>query len=159
MELRVGNKYKLVRKIGGGSFGDIYLGVNITNGEEFAVKKKKSFNEQTTLEMQTHLFLSLIFKKFFVGETGACEDKTPATLLRVQAVQSVPGWCGYPPSVLVWRGRGVQHHGDGPHGPVSGRPVPVLQPALLAEDRADVGRSDDSQDRISPFQKFHPQRR
>lgn len=37
MELRVGNKYKLIRKIGGGSFGDIYLGVNITNGEEFAV--------------------------------------------------------------------------------------------------------------------------
>ena len=65
MELRVGNKYKLVRKIGGGSFGDIYLGVNITNGEEFAVKKKKkSFNEQTTLKMQTHLFLSFSFFNF-----------------------------------------------------------------------------------------------
>jgi serine/threonine protein kinase len=26
MELRVGNKYRLGRKIGSGSFGDIYLG-------------------------------------------------------------------------------------------------------------------------------------
>lgn len=27
MELRVGNKYRLGRKIGSGSFGDIYLGM------------------------------------------------------------------------------------------------------------------------------------
>lgn len=29
MELRVGNKYRLGRKIGSGSFGDIYLGKSI----------------------------------------------------------------------------------------------------------------------------------
>eukprot|EP01135_Chromosphaera_perkinsii_P004735 Nk52_evm7s295 gene=Nk52_evmTU7s295 len=38
MELRVGNKFRLVRKIGNGSFGDIYLGTNITNGEDVAIK-------------------------------------------------------------------------------------------------------------------------
>lgn len=32
-EFQVGGKYRLVRRIGSGSFGDIYLGVNITNGE------------------------------------------------------------------------------------------------------------------------------
>ena len=39
-EFQVGGKYRLVRKIGSGSFGDIYLGVNITNGEVSAVGKK-----------------------------------------------------------------------------------------------------------------------
>ncbi|XP_063707860.1 discs overgrown protein kinase [Culicoides brevitarsis] len=38
MELRVGNKYRLGRKIGSGSFGDIYLGTTISTGEEVAIK-------------------------------------------------------------------------------------------------------------------------
>lgn len=32
-EFIVSCKYRLVRKIGSGSFGDIYLGINVTNGE------------------------------------------------------------------------------------------------------------------------------
>jgi serine/threonine protein kinase len=38
MELRVGGKYRLGRKIGSGSFGDIYLGTNVQSGEEVAIK-------------------------------------------------------------------------------------------------------------------------
>lgn len=34
----VAKRWKLIRKIGAGSFGDIYLGLNIANGEEVAVK-------------------------------------------------------------------------------------------------------------------------
>jgi len=34
----VGRKYRLGRKIGSGSFGDIYLGTNMTTGEEVAIK-------------------------------------------------------------------------------------------------------------------------
>lgn len=37
-EYHVAGKYRLVRKIGSGSFGDIYLAMNIANGEEVAVK-------------------------------------------------------------------------------------------------------------------------
>lgn len=31
MELRVGKKYRFGKKIGSGAFGDIYLGINVTN--------------------------------------------------------------------------------------------------------------------------------
>ena len=47
MELRVGGKYKLARKIGSGAFGDIYQGIlppvtfagqNLKTNEEVAIK-------------------------------------------------------------------------------------------------------------------------
>ena len=38
MELRVGGKYKLTKKLGSGAFGDIYSGINIKTNEEVAVK-------------------------------------------------------------------------------------------------------------------------
>ncbi|GLT55955.1 hypothetical protein SLA2020_290340 [Shorea laevis] len=38
MEPRVANKFRLGRKIGSGSFGEIYLGTNIQTNEEVAIK-------------------------------------------------------------------------------------------------------------------------
>jgi serine/threonine protein kinase len=38
MELRVGGKYKISKKLGSGAFGDIYSGINIKTLEEVAVK-------------------------------------------------------------------------------------------------------------------------
>lgn len=38
MELRVGGQFRLGRKIGSGSFGDIYIGINVSTGDEVAIK-------------------------------------------------------------------------------------------------------------------------
>ena len=57
MELRVGNKYRLGRKIGSGSFGDIYLGTNISTGEEgtkpFELENIESFFENVPVKLMS----------------------------------------------------------------------------------------------------------
>lgn len=60
MDIRVGNKYRLGRKVGSGSFGDIYIGTNITNGEEVAIKLEsvKSKHPQLFYESKLYKLLS-----------------------------------------------------------------------------------------------------
>lgn len=55
-EFIVGAKYRLVRKIGSGSFGDIYLGINITNGEEVAVKLESTKARHPQLLYESKLY-------------------------------------------------------------------------------------------------------
>lgn len=56
MELRVGGKYRLGRKIGSGSFGDIYIGTNITNGEEVAIKLESIQTRHPQLHYESKLY-------------------------------------------------------------------------------------------------------
>jgi len=60
MELRVGGKYRLGRKIGSGSFGDIYLGTNINTGEEVAIKLEsvKTRHPQLAYEYKVYRILA-----------------------------------------------------------------------------------------------------
>ncbi|KAH7334337.1 kinase-like protein [Rhizoctonia solani] len=53
MDLRVGGKYRLGKKIGSGSFGDIYLGVNIISGEEVAIKLESVKAKHPQLEYES----------------------------------------------------------------------------------------------------------
>ncbi|KAM7086766.1 casein kinase I-like [Molossus nigricans] len=55
-EFTVRGKYKLVRKIGSGSFGDIYLAINITNGEEVAVKLESQKARHPQLLYESKLY-------------------------------------------------------------------------------------------------------
>lgn len=56
MELRVGRKYRLGRKIGSGSFGDIYLGTNVTTGEEVAMKLESTKSKHPQLVYEAKLY-------------------------------------------------------------------------------------------------------
>jgi len=56
MELRVGNKYRLGRKIGSASFGDIYIGTNITNNEEVALKLESVKSKHPQLFYEAKLY-------------------------------------------------------------------------------------------------------
>jgi len=60
MELRVGGKFRLGRKIGSGSFGDIYIGTNVQTGEEVAIKLEsiKSKHPQLLYESKVYKILA-----------------------------------------------------------------------------------------------------
>ena len=59
MELRIGKKYRMGRKIGSGSFGDIYLGTNLTTGEDVAIKLESINSSHPQLLRETKIYRSL----------------------------------------------------------------------------------------------------
>ncbi|KAJ8568723.1 hypothetical protein K7X08_030945 [Anisodus acutangulus] len=56
MEARVGNKFRLGRKIGSGSFGEIYLGTNIQTNEEVAIKLENVKTKHPQLLYESKLY-------------------------------------------------------------------------------------------------------
>ncbi|KAL9261037.1 Casein kinase 1-like protein [Drosera capensis] len=52
-------KYKLGHKIGSGSFGELYLGVNVQNGEEVAVKLEPITTKHPQLHYESKLYMLL----------------------------------------------------------------------------------------------------
>uniref|UniRef100_A0A8C9G0B4 Protein kinase domain-containing protein n=1 Tax=Pavo cristatus TaxID=9049 RepID=A0A8C9G0B4_PAVCR len=54
--LRVGNRYRLGRKIGSGSFGDIYLGTDIAAGEEVAIKLECVKTKHPQLHIESKIY-------------------------------------------------------------------------------------------------------
>lgn len=73
MELRVGGRYRLGRKIGSGSFGDIYLGEDILKHEEVAIKLEGKKTKHPQLHIESKLY------KLMSGGMGIPQVR----------------WCGY----------------------------------------------------------------
>jgi len=59
MELRVGGRFRLGRKIGSGSFGDIYLGENVLTREEVAIKLECVKTKHPQLHIEAKLYRTL----------------------------------------------------------------------------------------------------
>ncbi|KAF8401930.1 hypothetical protein HHK36_012881 [Tetracentron sinense] len=59
MEHVIGGKFKLGRKIGSGSFGEVYLGVSIQSGEEVAVKLEPVKTKHPQLNYESKLYMLL----------------------------------------------------------------------------------------------------
>mgnify|MGYP002054390090 CR=1 FL=1 len=66
----------LLRKIGSGSFGDIYLGINITNGEEVAVKLESSKARHPQLLYESKLYKILQARLLLILMLNTSESYT-----------------------------------------------------------------------------------
>ncbi|KAI4369452.1 hypothetical protein MLD38_017889 [Melastoma candidum] len=59
MDRVVGRKFKVGRKIGSGSFGELYLGVNMQSGEEIAIKMEPVKTRHPQLHYESKLYMLL----------------------------------------------------------------------------------------------------
>ncbi|KAJ6351392.1 hypothetical protein OIU78_007331 [Salix suchowensis] len=59
MDHVIGGKFKLGRKIGSGSFGELYLGINVQSGEEVAVKLESVKTKHPQLHYESKLYMLL----------------------------------------------------------------------------------------------------
>ncbi|KAF6238265.1 hypothetical protein HO173_003545 [Letharia columbiana] len=59
LDLRVADKYRLREKIGGGSFGAVYIGTHVDSGEEVAIKLEHISVDPSFLECEADIYRSL----------------------------------------------------------------------------------------------------
>ncbi|XBH95262.1 hypothetical protein VPH35_085853 [Triticum aestivum] len=57
MEHIIASKFKLGRKIGSGSFGELYLGINIQNGEEVGIKLEPMKSKHPQLHYESKVYM------------------------------------------------------------------------------------------------------
>ena len=64
LDIRIAGKFRLGRKIGSGSFGDIYLGTHVQTGEEVGIKLESIKTKHPQLLYESKLY------KILQGGTG-----------------------------------------------------------------------------------------
>lgn len=56
MDLRVGNRYRLKKRIGAGSFGELYAGENVTTHEDVAIKLESIHTRPPQLSIESKIY-------------------------------------------------------------------------------------------------------
>lgn len=87
LDILIATKYRLGRKLGGGSFGEIYLGTNLQTGEEVGIKLVSGWARPDALgawAKPTH--------GAFPCLTGVHQGPAPTAVVRVKALQNPTGW-------------------------------------------------------------------
>lgn len=69
MDIRIAGRFRLGRKLGGGSFGEIYLAVDLTTGEEVAVKLENRKTKHPQLHIECK-FYKVIYLCCRVSQTA-----------------------------------------------------------------------------------------
>ena len=64
MDLTVGNNFKLTKKLNSGSFGEIYMAINIKNNREVAVKLEPRTAKHPQLQYEAKLLA------YILGQSG-----------------------------------------------------------------------------------------
>lgn len=116
MDIRIANKYRLGRKIGGGSFGDIYLAINIQTGEEVAIKLEHMNAKHPQLHIEC--------KFYRVMQGGGKLFSLLVFDLNPNPKSNFFSW--YSNSQVLWTGRRICGHGHGAFGSQFRRSVQLL---------------------------------
>ena len=56
MEVRVGGKYKICKRLGKGAFGELYSGINIKTEEDVAIKLERTDTSQPMLQYENKIY-------------------------------------------------------------------------------------------------------
>ena len=59
IDIRVGWRFRLGKKIGTGAFSDVYRGLNVQNNQEVAIKLEKTSNKTNQLLYESKILKSL----------------------------------------------------------------------------------------------------
>lgn len=59
MEIRIGGKFKICKRLGQGAFGAIYMGVNLKTNEDVAIKLERQDTDQPMLLYEAKLYEKL----------------------------------------------------------------------------------------------------
>lgn len=60
MDIRVGGKFKITKRLGQGAFGDIFAGNNVKTGEEVAVKLEPIYCDKPQLNYESQIMAHFV---------------------------------------------------------------------------------------------------